>query len=150
MDNEQLEQGMRYARSVPSETPEGLPINSDIKVLAAEVERLRAENARLNNRATWITKEESDRFAETCGLRDEIARLRQEAQTARLALDVADKEVAALRAKARWSEERWPTWDEACRILMTEHGPETAVYQAARVLLDRVVELENQPPGAAT
>jgi hypothetical protein len=47
------------------------------------------------------------------------------------------------RAPVPWTrgDER-PDWTEACNILMTEHGPNTRVYEAARVLLDRVVEVE--------
>ena len=42
--------------------------------------------------------------------------------------------------------DRRPTWTEACNTLMNEPG--TAVYEAARVLLDRVVELEALQSGA--
>ena len=40
------------------------------------------------------------------------------------------------------TDEKRPTFEEACTVLMTDHGPGTAVYEAARVLLDRIVELE--------
>ena len=120
MDNEQLEQSMRYARSVPSETPEGLPINSDIKVLAAEVERLQklvADQAltigmlrdglarERSVDADWKTTAATLRGQ--LALANEDAKLRrEEAQTSRLALDVATREVEQLRSRVLWFESR--------------------------------------------
>lgn len=60
---------------------------------ALTIGTLKDEQARLTLRLQWITGEEADRFAE-CG------KLREEAQTARLALDVALKEVERLKAEA--------------------------------------------------
>lgn len=60
-------------------------VDDEFDRMQETIDSLRAENARLNK--------ENDDWHEAS------KKLREEAQTARLALDVADKEVAALRAR---------------------------------------------------
>lgn len=95
--------------------------NDPLPVLEAEVERLRAQ--------VEAGKQSYEQLAEEYKLNV------QEAQTARLALDVADKEVAALRAKLKWFEDREPL----VRALCGQDAPAVAEY-----------ELLNPKPGAAT
>jgi len=73
----------------------------------------------------------------------ELAKLREEAQTARLALDVADKEVAALRAKLKWFEEREPLVSASLERVVTDDW-----YYPKHEALEEWTR-KNPPPGAA-
>lgn len=118
--------------------------------LAAEVERLRAEQKldgaeieRLQkvvaDHALTIGTLKDELGATTealaherdcsTGLADELVRSEKEAATARLALDVATKEIEALRAKLKWFEERDEriernhSWSVDGRALYEKHNP---------------------------
>lgn len=79
--------------------------------LMNEIDRLRADNARLNK--------ENDDWHEAS------KKLREEAATARLALDVATKEIEALRAKLKWFGDREPL----IRGALGQDAPAVAEYE---------------------
>jgi Fe-S cluster biosynthesis and repair protein YggX len=163
-----VDEALRHVTEVIE--PEDYGDNGDaMEALAAEVRRLREENKDLQgDKEAW--RQVFDHVREQCDpeilaesghyvfrcvskMREEIAKLQHLLSEERKLTAATAEHTTALERKvaeltAKWTEQRWPTWDEACHILMDVHGPETAVYQAARVLLERVVELENPKPGA--